>query len=216
MYAIPIVMAVGLLAAVANNPEDGQKLAAPDLEQSGEVTNTTLPAVIETPPVTVPVTSPPAPAPEETTTTTTTAPPTPPTTAKPKPYTAPRPASTPTTQAASPPPQVIQPEAVDCGTGSASARARLVNDAGTYKLMATVVNESTKDIQLDSLVVTAVYSGTTKRFEVNAGGRLVEARPGQAEMTFDIPESAGPGSPSTFEISEFRFHTAGLPQCASQ
>jgi hypothetical protein len=111
---------------------------------------------------------------------------------------------------------VVQPEQVDCGTGSASARARLINEAGTYRLVATVVNESTKDVQLDSLVVKAVYAGTTKSFQVNVGGRIVEARPGQAEMTFDIPESAGPAAPSTFEITEFRFHTAGLPQCASQ
>ena len=224
MYAIPIVMAVGLLAAVANSPED-QKLAsggnAPELEQKGEVTTPTTPAVIESPPVTVPVTAP-APAPVEETTTTTMAPaprPTPTTMARPKPAAAPRtsrPVSTPTTSAPAPEPVVVQPEAVDCGTGSASAKSRLVNEAGTYKLIATVINESTKDIQLDTLVVKATYSGSVKTFEVNVGGRVVEARPGQAEMSFDIPESAGPGAPSTFEISEFRFHTAGLPQCSSQ
>lgn len=221
MYAIPIVLAVGLLAAVANSPEDGKGLAAPDLEQGGEVTGTTLPAVIESPPVTVPVTSPPAPAPVETTTTTTMAPapaPTPTTMARPKPAASPRPAyTTPTTSAPAPPPMVQQAaEPVDCGTGSASARARLINEAGTYKLVATVLNESTKEIQLDSLVVTATYAGTEKMFEVNVGGRVIEARPGQAEMTFDIPESAGSSAPSTFQISEFRFHTAGLPQCSSQ
>jgi hypothetical protein len=111
---------------------------------------------------------------------------------------------------------VQQPETVDCGTGSASARSRLVNDAGTYKLVATVVNESTKDIQLDSLVVKATYSSGQKTFAVNVGGRVIEPRPGQYEMSFDIPESAGSAAPSTFEISEFRFHTAGLPQCSSQ
>lgn len=215
MYAIPIVMAVGLLAAVANSPEDGQKLAAPDLEQGGEVTGTTLPAVIESPPVTVPVTSP-APAPVVETTTTTAPAPTPTTMARPRPAAAPRPVSTPTTAAPVPPPVVQQPEAVDCGTGSASARSRLVNDAGTYKLVATVVNESTKDIQLDSLVVKATYSSGQKTFTVNVGGRVIEPRPGQYEMSFDIPESAGSAAPSTFEISEFRFHTAGLPQCSSQ
>jgi hypothetical protein len=216
MYAIPIVMAVGVLAAVANNPED-QKLAS-DLHQSGEVTTPTVPAVVESPPVTVPVTAP-APAPVVETTTTTMAPaPTPTTMARPKPAAAPRtsrPVSTPPATTA-PEPVVVQPEAVDCGTGSASAKARLVNEAGTYKLIATVLNESTKDIQLDTLLVQATYSGTVKTFEVNVGGRVVEARPGQAEMSFDIPESAGPGAPSTFEISEFRFHTAGLPQCSSQ
>jgi hypothetical protein len=228
MYAIPIVMAVGLLAAVANNPEDGQKLAAggetPDLQQGGEVTGTTLPAVIESPPVTVPVTAPPAVV--ETTTTTTMAPapapaprPTPTTMArpKPKPAAAPRPVQ-PAAQAPQPEPAPVvqQPEPIDCGTGSASARSRLVNDAGTYRLMATVLNESTKDIQLDSLVVKATYASGVKTFTVNVGGRVIEARPGQFEMSFDIPESAGAAAPSTFEISEFRFHTAGLPECSSQ
>jgi outer membrane biosynthesis protein TonB len=229
MYAIPIVMAVGLLAAVANNPEDGQKLAAggetPDLEQGGEVTGTTLPAVIESPPVTVPVTAPPVVV-EETTTTTVPAP-TPTTMAKPKPKprpaAAPRPVQAPRpAQPAAPAPQpepapvVQQPEPIDCGTGSASARSRLVNDAGTYRLVATVTNESTKDIQLDSLMVRATYASGPRTFTVNVGGRVIEARPGQFEMSFDIPESAGAAAPSTFEISEFRFHTAGLPECSSQ
>jgi hypothetical protein len=217
MYAIPIVMAVGLLAAVANSPEDGQKLAAPDLEQAGEVTGNTVPAVIESPPVTIPVTQPPAPVVEETTTTTMAPAPTPTTMARPRPAASPRPVSTPpTTQAPAPPPVVVQPEAVDCGTGSASARSRLINEAGTYKLVATVVNESTKDIQLDTLVVKATYASGQKNFDVNVGGRVIESRPGQFEMSFDIPESAGTAAPSTFEISEFRFHTAGLPQCSSQ
>jgi hypothetical protein len=217
MYAIPIVMAVGLLAAVANSPEDGQKLAAPDLEQGGQVTGNTVPAVIESPPVTVPVTQPPAPVVEETTTTTMAPAPTPTTMARPRPAASPRPVSTPpTTQAPAPPPVVVQPEAVDCGTGSASARSRLINEAGTYKLVATVVNESTKDIQLDTLVVKATYASGPKNFDVNVGGRVIESRPGQFEMSFDIPESAGTAAPSTFEISEFRFHTAGLPQCSSQ
>jgi hypothetical protein len=218
MYAIPIVMAVGLLAAVANSPEDGQHLAAPDLEQSGEVTGTTLPAVIESPPVTVPVTAP-APAVVETTTTTMAPAPTPTTMARPRPAAAPRPVKQASAPAPTPepaPPVVVQPEAVDCGTGSASARSRLVNDAGTYKLVATVINESTKDIQLDSLVVKATYASGQKTFDVNVGGRVIEPRPGQFEMSFDIPESAGSAAPSTFEISEFRFHTAGLPQCSSQ
>ena len=219
MYAIPIVLAVGLLAAVANSPEDGQKLAAPDLEQGGEVTGTTLPAVIESPPVTVPVTAP-APAPVVETTTTTAPAPTPTTMARPKPAAAPRPvraeSTPPATTAPAPEPVVVQPEAVDCGTGSASARSRLVNEAGTYTLVATVTNESTKDIQLDALVVKATYASGPKTFDVNVGGRVIEARPGQYEMSFDIPESAGSAAPSTFEISEFRFHTAGLPQCSSQ
>ena len=34
-------------------------------------------------------------------------------------------------------------------------------------------------------------------------------------MTFSIPESEGTGTPSNFVISDFRFHTAGLPECSS-
>lgn len=220
MYAIPIVMAAGLLAAVANSPEDeGQDVASggdnPSLEQGGKVTGTTLPAVIETPDTTAPTTAPPAPE----TTTTTAAPPPPPTTvttaARPRPASSPPRRTTPPTTAAPVQPVVQQPEPVDCGTGSASARTRLVNDGSGYKLVATVINESTKAIQLDSLAVRATYADGSRDYNVNVGGRVVEPRPGQAEMDFEIPESAGAGAPTDFHIAEFKFHTAGLPQCAS-
>jgi hypothetical protein len=131
--------------------------------------------------------------------------------------TAPRPRPTTTTapvqtQAAAPQPQII-----DCGTGSASAKANLVNlGSGRYGLTATVLNESTKAIELDSLVVTADYGAAGKKqYVVQVSGKRVDARPGQAEVTFSIPESEGTSAPSNFVISDFRFHTAGLPECAS-
>jgi cytoskeletal protein RodZ len=203
--AIPLLLGVGILTALVSNPESGHQTKQ---SQAGVAATRSLPAVIEqaaaTPPATVPAAAP--------ATTTTTAKPksTTPTTARPHPTTtttAPQ-----QTQAASPQPQVI-----DCGTGTASAKANLVHTASnTYALTATVVNESTKSIQLDSLVVTADYGAAGKKqFTVQVAGRQIDARPGQAEVTFDIPESQGPNVPVNFVISDFRFHTAGLPECTS-
>ena len=132
------------------------------------------------------------------------------------PVTQPRPRPTPTTapqqQAAA-----AEPTIIDCGTGSANAKANLVNlGQGRYGLTATVINESTKAIELDSLVVTADYGAAGKKqYTVAVAGKTVEARPGQAEVTFQIPESEGTQSPSNFVISDFRFHTAGIPECTS-
>jgi len=216
--AIPMLLGVGLLtAAVHKDPSDGQSKRL----QSGVAKSSSQPAVVEE-----------AAAP----TTATTAAPTTTTTAAPAPTTtttlhivttttarrtftpvtsAPRPRTTPTT---APPQQqaASEPTIIDCGTGSANAKANLVNlGSGRYGLTATVVNESTKNIELDSLVVTADYATGKKQFVVQVAGKVVEARPGQAEVTFSIPESEGTGSPSNFVISDFRFHTAGLPECTS-
>lgn len=223
-YAIPMLLGVGLLtAAVHSDPQNGEQTKL----QSGVAAPASQPAVIEE-------AAPPAPpttattAPVETTTTTaapattTTLPrvsPTTVTTARrivtPAPAPRPRPTTTTApaqTQAAAPEPQVI-----DCGTGSANAKANLVSlGGGRYALTATVVNESTKAIELDSLVVTADYGAAGKKqFNVAVSGRRVEARPGPAEVTFSIPESEGASAPVNFVISDFRFHTAGLPECTS-
>ena len=224
-YAIPMLLGVGFLtAAVHSDPQNGGETKL----QSGVAARSSQPAVIEeaapaAPPTTVTT------APAETTTTTV-APTTTTTRARVAPTTvttarrfvtpvtaAPRPRPTTTTapaptQAAAPEPQVI-----DCGTGSANSKANLVNlGGGRYGLTATVINESTKAIELDSLVVTADY-GTAgkKQFTVAVSGRRVEARPGTAEVTFSIPESEGSSAPTNFVISDFRFHTAGLPECTS-
>jgi len=219
--AIPMLLGVGLLtAAIHQDPQSDEQSKR---LQAGVAKRSSQPAVVEE-----------AAAP----TTTTTAAPTTTTTAAPAPTTtttraivttttarrtftpvtsAPRPRPTTTT---APPQQqaAAQPTIIDCGTGSANAKANLVNlGGGRYGLTATVINESTKDIELDSLVVTADYgaAGGKKQFSVAVGGKIVQARPGQAEVTFSIPESEGSGAPSNFVISDFRFHTAGLPECTS-
>jgi len=218
--AIPLLLGVGLLtAAVHSDPqqkEQSKRLQAGVADTRSQpavvgeaaaapTTTTTAPAIV-TPATTAPVTP------------TTMAPVTTTTARRVTPVTsAPRPRTTPTTapaqtQAAAPEPQII-----DCGTGSASAKANLVNlGGGRYGLSATVVNESTKNIELDSLVVTADYGAAGKKqYTVAVSGKQVEARPGQAEVTFSIPESEGNQAPTNFVISDFRFHTAGLPECTS-
>ena len=219
--AIPMLLGVGLLtAAIHQDPQSDEQSKR---LQSGVAKSSSQPAVVEE--AAAPTTATTA-APETTTTTAAPAPTTTttraivtPTTARRAvtPVTSPRPRPTQTTQ----PPQqqaAAQPTIIDCGTGSANAKANLVNlGSGRYGLTATVVNESTKDIELDSLVVTADYgaAGGKKQFTVAVGGKIVQARPGQAEVTFSIPESEGTGSPSNFVISDFRFHTARLPECTS-
>jgi hypothetical protein len=219
--AIPLLFGVGVLTAlVHSDPQSGVQATR---SQSGVADITkSLPAVIEE---AAPATSPVAAAPETTTTTaapatTTTAAPTT-TTTKPKSTTSttarPR-ATTTTTQApAQTQSAAPQPAVIDCGTGTASAKANLTHpSSNVYALTATVVNESTKAIELDSLVVTADYGAAGKKqFVVQVSGRRIDARPGQAEVTFDIPESQGPNVPANFVISDFKFHTAGLPECTS-
>jgi hypothetical protein len=219
--AIPLLMGVGLLtAAIHSDPQDDQQSKR---LQAGVAATRSLPAVIEE---AAPATTTTIAAPETTTTTaaptttTTAAPATTTTTERQKSTTPttsrPRPTTTTTgpaqTQAAAPQPQVI-----DCGTGSASAKANLVSlGGGRYGLTATVVNESTKAIDLDGLVVTADYGAAGKKqFSVSVTGKRVDARPGQAEVTFSIPESESTSAPTNFVISDFRFHTAGLPECTS-
>jgi hypothetical protein len=227
--AIPIVLGVGLLAAAVNDSGELQQTA--QRSQEGSATESTLPAVIEVPVAsTTTTTMAPAPAPPAPETTTTTVAPTTTTTVK-KPVTtttvkktvsapAPRPAPTTTTTAMAPPPQPTQsasPQFVDCGTGSATAQASFGQlGPSNYQLSAKVVNESTKAIELDSLVVRAVYPTGAKLFRVNVAGRRLEAGTSGNTAVFQIPESSSDVPPSQFEIAEFRFHTAGLPECSSQ
>lgn len=219
--AIPMLLGVGLLtAAIHSDPQKNEQ--SKRLQAGVAETRSTLPAVIEE--AAAPTTTTAAPE-----TTTTTAAPAPTTTTTLAPVTtttarrtvtpvaaAPRPRATTTTtmvqtQAAS------EPQMIDCGTGSANAKANLVNlGPGRYGLSATVINESTKAIELDSLVVTADYGAAGKKqYTVSVSGKQVDAQPGQAEVTFSIPESEGDRAPSNFVISDFRFHTAGLPECTS-
>jgi hypothetical protein len=217
--AIPLLLGVGVLtAAVHKDPQTDHSKRL----QAGVAATNSLPAVIEQ--AAAPTTATTA-APTTTTTaaptTTTTIAPAPTTTTRPFVATpvAARPRPTPTTTMAPAPVQAAapQPQVIDCGTGTASAKANLVHPASNaYALTATVLNESTKPIELDSLVVTADYGAAGKKqFRVDVTGQRVDARPGQAEVTFNIPESQGPTAPVNFVISDFQFHTAGLPQCTS-
>ena len=225
ILAIPMLLGVGLLTAAIHGDPQNKRL------QSGVTEERSLPAVIEEAAAPVPTTTTTTTtAPPETTTTTAAPAPTTTTTrarvttttARPRSVTpvtaAPRPRPTTTTTAPPEPAQAAaQPQMIDCGTGSASAKANLVNlGPGRYGLTATVVNESTKAIELDSLIVTADYGAAGKKqYTVAVSGRRVDARPGQFEATFSIPESESTTAPTNFVISDFRFHTAGLPECTS-
>ncbi len=220
--AIPMLLGVGLLTAAIHG--DSPKSEQSKRSQGGVAASSSQPAVIEE--AAAPATTTTTAAAETTTTTaapapttTTTLAPVTTTTARKAvtPVTMPRPRPTTTTAPAQTEAAAQQPAFVDCGTGSASSKANLVTlGPGRYGLTATVLNESTKAIELDELVVTADYGAAGKKqFVVQVAGKQVDARPGQAEATFSIPESEGGSAPSNFMISEFRFHTAGLPECAS-
>jgi hypothetical protein len=219
--AIPMLLGVGLLTAAihGDSPQDEQSKRS----QGGVAAAPSQPAVIEE--AAAPATTTTTAAPE---TTTTTAAPAPTTTTTLAPVTTTtarraitpvttRPRVTTTTTAPVQTQAAAQPAVIDCGTGSASAKANLVTlGPGRYGLTATVLNDSTKAIELDGLVVTADYGAAGKKqFVVQVAGKVVEARPGPNEITLAIPESEGSSAPSNFVISDFRFHTAGLPECAS-
>jgi hypothetical protein len=227
--AIPLLLGVGILTALVSNPDSGKQSKQ---SQAGVAASESRPAVIEeaaAPATTAPTTPTTAPASTTTTlapaTTTTTAAPATTTTTRPKAITAAQPRVTPTTAATAPQPQptqAAQPQVIDCGTGTASAKANLVAGSapGTNALTATVDNESTKTIELDSLVVTVDYNdGTQKQFTLQVAGQQVAARPGQNTLTLPVPNSqtasSGPSSIKNFVISNFQFHTAGLPECTS-
>ena len=219
--AIPMLLGVGLLtAAIHSDSPTGEQSKR---SQAGVASAPSQPAVIEE--AAAPATTTTTVAPETTTTTAAPAPTTTTTLARVTtttarrvvtPVTTPRPRPT-TTTAPAQTQAAAQPEVIDCGTGSASAKANLVSlGAGRYGLTATVLNDSTKPIELDELVVTADYGAAGKKqFVVQVSGKRIEARPGPNEMTFSIPESEGDKAPTNFVISDFRFHTAGLPECAS-
>ena len=200
--AIPLLLGVGILTALVSNPKSGGQSKS---LQAGVAATHSLPAVIEAAAPATPPPTTPAAAPETTTT-----------------MAAPAPTTTTTTAAPTQTQAAAQPQVIDCGTGTASAKANLVGGSApnTNALTATVVNESTKTIELDSLVVTVDYNdGSHKQFTVQVAGQQVAARPGQAEVTFPVPgsqtASGGPSGIKNFVISDFRFHTAGLPECTS-
>ena len=220
--AIPMLIGVGLLtAAVHQDPsgEHGRKSQA-----GGVAASSSQPAVIEE--AAAPTTTTTA-APETTTTTlapplvtTTTLAPVTTTTAKRTitPVTAPRPRPTPTTTA--PPAQTqaaAEPQMIDCGTGEASTSGSF---KGSDTVGGVVVNQTTKPIELDRLVVTVTFrSGLKKQYSFNVAGRQVEtsqAGPNANRAEFSMPMDAPAGdSPTSVVVSDFQFHTAGLPECTS-
>ena len=102
---------------------------------------------------------------------------------------------------------------IDCGRGTAAARAVLSGTADVFRLSARVDNEADRAIEIDSLVIRAVYPDGTREFTVSTAGLPVEARTGRA--TFPASGSDSATRPSRFEIAQFKFHTAGRPECAS-
>ena len=102
----------------------------------------------------------------------------------------------------------------DCGRGVARAVAGVTTVEGAYEVTATVRNEADRAVEVDTLVVRATYPGPrTANYPSDAtkfAGTRIE--PGQ-EVTFAIRESRASEAPTSFEVAEFSYHTAGLPQC---
>jgi outer membrane biosynthesis protein TonB len=225
--AIPLLLGVGILTA-ALHPQREQ--SSSPRRQAGVATERALPAVIEEPststatmapttsttaaPAPVPV---PLPVPVPSTTTSTAAKPMTTVTSKPPVTAKPKPAPTTTTAAPAPPApdstDAAAPSTIDCGQGTASARAIYGGNKDAASLYAEVQNESNREIELDRLVVQATYpNGETKTYTLDVAGKRVQ--PGD-KLVLSIPESAPQGAPKEFVISDFGFHTAGLPECAS-
>jgi hypothetical protein len=87
---------------------------------------------------------------------------------------------------------------------------------GAYELTATVRNEADRAVEIDTLVVRANYPGPrTATYPSDAtkfGGTRVES--GQ-QVVFAIRESRAAEAPTSFEVAEFTYHTADMPQCKS-
>lgn len=104
----------------------------------------------------------------------------------------------------------------DCGRGTARAIAGVTTVEGAYEVTAKVRNEADRAVEVDTLVVRATYPGPrTANFPSDpakfAGTRI---EPGQ-EVTFAMRESRAAEAPASFEVAEFSYHTADLPQCKS-
>lgn len=104
----------------------------------------------------------------------------------------------------------------DCGRGVARAAAGVTNVEGAYELTATVRNDADRAIEVDTLVVRATYPGPRTANYPSDATKFAGARvqPGQ-EVTFAMRESRGTEAPTSFEVAEFSYHTADLPQCKS-
>ena len=127
-------------------------------------------------------------------------------------------AATATTTATGPATTTTQPggSVPDCGRGAARATAGVTNVEAAYEVTATVRNDADRAIEVDTLVVRATYPGArTANYPTDpakfAGARV---QPGQ-EVTFAMRESRAAEAPTSFEVAEFSYHTADLPQCKS-
>jgi hypothetical protein len=87
---------------------------------------------------------------------------------------------------------------------------------GAFELIATVRNEADRAVEIDSLVVRATYPGPRTATYPSDATKFAGARidPGE-EVTFAIRESRAAEAPTSFEVAEFSYHTADLPQCRS-
>jgi hypothetical protein len=103
---------------------------------------------------------------------------------------------------------------VDCGQGSATARAVLDQTETGYVLRATVANDSNRVVELDRLVVRAVYPDGIRTFDAGGAGPWIPA--GVPDAAFAIPDSASAARPMSFVVADFAFHTAGRPDCAAR
>jgi cytoskeletal protein RodZ len=210
--AIPMLLGVGLLTAAIHSDSPKER------SQGGVAASSSQPAVIEE--AAAPTTTTTA-APETTTTTaapapttTTTLAPVTTTTARKvvTPVTMPKPRPTTTTAPVQTQAAAEQPAVIDCGTGSANAKGTF----GGTTVGAYVLNDSTKAIELDQLVVTVTYRNAGKKqYSFNVAGQRVGARPDPNEATFSMPSDVTNDTMIDLVISDFRFHTAGLPECGS-
>ena len=104
----------------------------------------------------------------------------------------------------------------DCGRGTARATAGVTNVEAAYELTATVRNDAERAIEVDTLVVRATYPGARTANYPSDATKFAGARvqPGQ-EVTFAMRESRAAEAPTSFEVADFSYHTADLPQCKS-
>ncbi len=104
----------------------------------------------------------------------------------------------------------------DCGRGVARAIAGVTTVEGAYEVTAKVRNEADRAVEIDTLVVRATYPGPrTANYPSDpakfAGTRIATGQ----EVTFAMRESRAAEAPASFEVAEFSYHTADLPQCKS-
>src|ERR671934_255924 len=84
--------------------------------------------------------------------------------------------------------------------------------AGTAVVIARATTSTDRPAPVRS---TPAAPTTTTTMAVPAAGGGSEGGPGRAGFPPPVPDRKSATRPSRFEISEFRFHPAGRPECAS-